>query len=60
MASHSAYTSSITITAVAPYPPSNKVGESVLVVLALDRSARTILHRVKGYLFHTLISRFGT
>lgn len=33
-------------------PPSNKVGESVLVVLTLDRSARSIFHWVKGYLVH--------
>ena len=53
--------SEITATPVAPYPPpSNEVGESVLIVLALDRSARSIFHWVKGYLFHILISHSGT
>lgn len=54
--------SGITATAVAPYPTttSNKVGESVLVILTLNWSASTIFHWVKGYLFHILISHSGT
>ena len=41
-------------------PPSNEIGESVLIVLAFDRSARSIFHWVKGHLFHILISHSGT
>lgn len=51
----------ISITAVAPYPPpSDKVAETILIVLTLDSPATPVRHRVEWNhnLFHVLISYY--